>query len=220
MRYLAILFALLLTLTPGHAFADVERGDRGTEVTEVQTILKNFGYTVKVDGVFGPQTEKAVRSWQKSNGLTVDGIVGPVTLQSLRSATRLGNARQVTPLDPPPPLPGLNGLPFAPAGLSDCDEMKFYRQQAGLPDTFDALGWRESNCRNEDAVRTFCCYGYWQNYISSHLSRQSAYRVPIIEGCKVTGADDINSDVPLEKQKQACVTAVLYRISGLKPWAL
>lgn len=213
-RRIAILIALLLTLAPGHAFADVERGDRGSEVTEVQTILASFGYTVTVDGVFGPQTEKAVRSWQKSNGLRVDGIVGPVTLQSLRSATRMNNAH---PVDPPDPT-GLNGLPFAPEGLSNCDEMSFYRQQAGLPDKFDALGYRESRCRNEDGVRTFCCYGYWQNYISSHLSRYSAYRQKIIDVCQVRGADDINSDNPLEKQKQACVTAVVYSISGYAPW--
>lgn len=205
----AVLLALLFSLLPGHALAQVERGDRGAEVTEVQTILSGFGYTVSVDGVFGAQTEKAVRSWQKSNGLQVDGVVGPATIASLRSATRLNNAHQVT---------GLNGLPFAPEGLSNCDEMNFYRGQAGLPDEFAALGWRESNCRNEDSVRTFCCYGYWQNYISSHLSRHSAYRQRIIDQCQVTGADDINSDDPLEKQKQACVTAVVYSISGLSPW--
>jgi hypothetical protein len=211
MRRLVVLFALLLTLLPGHAFADVERGDRGSEVTEVQTILKGYGYTVVVDGTFGPQTEKAVRSWQKSNGLVVDGIVGPATLASLRGAVRVGNAQVVT---------GLNGLPFAPAGLSPCDEMSFYRQQAGLPDVFDALGWRESNCNNREGAKynTWCCYGYWQNFISSHLSRHSAYRVPIIEKCQVTGVEDINSDVPLDKQKQACVTFILYSISGLTPW--
>jgi hypothetical protein len=98
--------------------------------------------------------------------------------------------------------------------------MTFYRQQAGLPDVFDSLGYRESRCRNEDSVRTFCCYGYFQNYISSHLSRQSAYRDRIITECQVHGADDINSDNPLEKQKSACVTAVVYSISGLRPWAL
>ena len=187
------------------------RGDTGAEVTEVQTILEGFGYSIAIDGVYGPQTEKAVRSWQRSNGLQVDGVAGPVTLASLRSAVRVGNAQAVG---------GLNGLPFAPQGLSDCDEMRFYREQAGLPDTFDALGYRESRCRNEDSVRTFCCYGYWQNYISSHLSRSSAYRQRIIETCQVDGADDINSDTGLDKQRQACVTAVVYSISGLSPWAL
>lgn len=208
-----VVILLALAFITGYSFdaLAVGRGDTGAEVTEVQTLLKEFGYTVKVDGKYGPQTERAVRSWQKSNGLTVDGIAGPVTLGSLRGASRVGNATAVG---------GLNGLPFAPEGLSDCDEMKFYREQVGLPDVFDRLGWRESNCRNEDGVRTFCCYGYWQNYISSHLSKYSQYRTRIIEECKVSGKDDINSDVPLEKQKQACVTKVLYDISGLKPWAL
>lgn len=210
-RRIAVLIALLLTLTPGHALADVERGDRGAEVTEVQTILAGFGYTVKVDGIFGPQTEKAVRSWQKSNGLAVDGIVGPATMATLRGATRLNNAQPVG-------VGGLNGLPFAPDGLSGCDEMTFYRKQWGLPDRFDGIGWRESNCKNNVVSRIGCCYGYWQNYISSHLSRQSAYRQRIIDECKVTGSADIYGLDPLQKQKQACVTAVVFQISGYSPW--
>jgi peptidoglycan hydrolase-like protein with peptidoglycan-binding domain len=208
MKAFVAVLALGVLLAPEQVHA-TGRGDHGPQVVEVQTMLADFGYTVTVDGVYGPQTEKAVRSWQRSNGLRVDGIAGPVTVASLRAAVRVGNAH---------PVGGLNGLPFAPDGLSDCDEMRFYRVQAGLPDVFDGLGWRESNCRNEDGVRTFCCYGYWQNYITSHLSRQSAYRQPIIERCQVSGADDINSDVPLDKQRQACVTAVVYSISGLSPW--
>jgi hypothetical protein len=220
-KIIALLAAVVMFI-PSYAGADdsVRRGDSGPVVTEVQTILASFKYTVTIDGKFGPETERAVVAWQKSNGLLADAIVGPVTLQSLRSARRIGNATQVTPTLPPPPPTGLNGLPFAPAGLSDCDDIRFYREQAGLPDVFDALAYRESRCRNEDSVRTFCCYGAWQNYISSHLSRQSAYRERIINECQVRGADDINSDNPLEKQKSACVTAVVYSISGLRPWAL
>lgn len=102
MTRLVVLLAVVVALVPGHAVADTSRGDRGPVVTEIQTILHGYGYTVAVDGVFGPQTERAVRSWQRSNGLEVDGVVGPVTLASLRGATRVGNARQVTPLVPPP----------------------------------------------------------------------------------------------------------------------
>lgn len=99
------LLAVMLVLTPSVALADVNLGDGGSEVREVQSMLHDFGYTVAVDGTFGPQTDKAVRSWQRSNGLEVDGIVGPATLASLRIASRKGNAQQVTPTQPPPQPP-------------------------------------------------------------------------------------------------------------------
>jgi peptidoglycan hydrolase-like protein with peptidoglycan-binding domain len=40
---------------------------------------------IGVDGIYGPQTEEAVRSFQSSHGLAVDGIVGPATIAALRS---------------------------------------------------------------------------------------------------------------------------------------
>lgn len=49
-------------------------GSKGEKVKLVQQFLK-----VLVDGDFGPGTEKAVKQWQKLNGLVVDGIVGPST---------------------------------------------------------------------------------------------------------------------------------------------
>ena len=66
----------------------LHRGDRGRAVVALQTSLSSYGYTVTVDGRFGPQTERAVRHWQKANGLDVDGIAGPATLATF-PATRL-----------------------------------------------------------------------------------------------------------------------------------
>ena len=62
-------------------------GDSGTDVAEVQRMLKKLGYyRNKVDGKFGPRTEQAVRSFQSDKGLPVDGIVGPQTIFELQVA--------------------------------------------------------------------------------------------------------------------------------------
>jgi peptidoglycan hydrolase-like protein with peptidoglycan-binding domain len=40
---------------------------------------------VQIDGIFGPQTEQAVRGFQDALDITVDGVVGPVTWRALVS---------------------------------------------------------------------------------------------------------------------------------------
>lgn len=65
-------------------------GDRGTEVSLLQTRLSELGYLEgDIDGIFGPQTEAAVERFQEENGLDVDGIVGPNTWQSLDAEPQL-----------------------------------------------------------------------------------------------------------------------------------
>ena len=68
-----------------NAWADVyKKGSSGATVTEIQTRLKNWGYySGSVDGIFGSQTEQAVRFFQRKNGLAVDGVVGNATLAAL-----------------------------------------------------------------------------------------------------------------------------------------
>ena len=59
-------------------------GSRGDEVTQIQTKLKRWGYyTGSIDGIYGTQTQKAVRYFQSKNGLTVDGIAGKNTLTAM-----------------------------------------------------------------------------------------------------------------------------------------
>jgi peptidoglycan hydrolase-like protein with peptidoglycan-binding domain len=50
---------------------------------QVEMLQEALG--VGVDGIYGPETEEAVRSFQAGKGLTVDGIVGPATIAALRS---------------------------------------------------------------------------------------------------------------------------------------
>ncbi len=59
-------------------------GSRGSEVTQIQTKLKRWGYYKgNIDGIYGSQTVEAVKYFQRKNGLSVDGIAGPKTLQAM-----------------------------------------------------------------------------------------------------------------------------------------
>jgi peptidoglycan hydrolase-like protein with peptidoglycan-binding domain len=60
----------------------------GSEGRQVQLLQAALG-GITVDGIFGPETEAAVRAFQAANGLAVDGIAGPQTTAALRgSGTR------------------------------------------------------------------------------------------------------------------------------------
>jgi len=60
----------------------LRKGSKGSEVAKLQTFLK-----IGSDGDFGPNTEKAVKSWQSANGLYPDGVVGPLTWDAMGIAT-------------------------------------------------------------------------------------------------------------------------------------
>ena len=63
----------------------LRKGDRGEAVKELQRLLNKYGYLLQVDGIWGPQTDSAVRGFQYRAGLVVDGIVGPKTWGKLMS---------------------------------------------------------------------------------------------------------------------------------------
>ncbi|MGR8965725.1 N-acetylmuramidase domain-containing protein [Rhizobium leguminosarum] len=54
-------------------------GMSGVEISQLQEQLRKLGYTVNVDGDFGPATKQAVKKFQEDHSLLADGIAGPLT---------------------------------------------------------------------------------------------------------------------------------------------
>lgn len=63
----------------------LRKGDRGDEVKAMQQALADKGYDIAVDSIFGPGTEKVLRSFQRACRLFPDGICGPKTWAMLLS---------------------------------------------------------------------------------------------------------------------------------------
>ncbi|HKH90435.1 MAG TPA: N-acetylmuramoyl-L-alanine amidase [Gemmatimonadaceae bacterium] len=68
----------------GQARPTLRRGDTGELVIELRRKLNIPG----TDGTFGPQTEAAVRAFQREHGMVPDGIVGPKTWTRLDESVR------------------------------------------------------------------------------------------------------------------------------------
>lgn len=59
-------------------------GMSGSDVMEIQAMLRKLGYSVGVDGFFGPQTRAAVMEFQREYGLYPDGVIGSGTYNVMR----------------------------------------------------------------------------------------------------------------------------------------
>jgi peptidoglycan hydrolase-like protein with peptidoglycan-binding domain len=91
----AAAFLLGSTLRPGAS---------GAGVSALQRALRSLGYSVTVDGAFGPRTDGAVRQFQSRSGLGADGVVGPQTKAAIAAA--LGGRPSPSPMPTPPqPVP-------------------------------------------------------------------------------------------------------------------
>ncbi len=87
-KILIVLFITIILILCGIIYTTVDavskNGSSGDEVKKIQEKLSELGfYTGDIDGIFGNETEEAVKDFQKSEGLTIDGIVGNNTLESL-----------------------------------------------------------------------------------------------------------------------------------------
>lgn len=79
------------------SYALSKMGSTGDEVKRVQKKLKELGYYKdNVDGIYGRNTQSAVKAFQKNCGITADGVAGPKTLLYLGLGTSSGSTANNT----------------------------------------------------------------------------------------------------------------------------
>lgn len=200
MRRLAAMFVLIgMLLPPAGARADEHRtvvraGDRGQAVVEVQFVLVSHGYVLAADGIFGPRTERAVRHWQRANGLRADGIVGSITWRSLTSSVPATVVR--TPVPPSAPS-------RAPAGDVEAIIRDVWPDH--LEDEAVRIAKRES--RLIPTVRNACCFGLFQIYFTVHRGWLAVLGIT-------------SSSQLFDARTNATAALALYQRNGWAPWAL
>jgi peptidoglycan hydrolase-like protein with peptidoglycan-binding domain len=154
--------------------------------------LHRFGYTINTPA----RAERAIRHWQRANGLTVDGIVGPAVLASL-GLDRLPPTASVPAvrLDPPP----------APAA----DTVEGIIRDVWPDDLEDhalAIATRES--RLVPTARNACCFGLFQIHWRAH-------HLWLTSDLGITQPAEL-----LDARTNAQAAFALYQLDGWAPWAL
>lgn len=73
----------------------VKKGSSGDAVKQLQEWLNQLGYDCgRPDGIFGTQTEFAVKKFQVNHGLKADGIVGALTWNEIEKELGIGGDEQ------------------------------------------------------------------------------------------------------------------------------
>ena len=82
----------------------IKKLSSGPLVTRLQNLLAERGFNPgSADGIFGDNTDSAVKQFQQANSLSVDGVVGPNTWKALCASSP--NPLPIPPIPPVPPNP-------------------------------------------------------------------------------------------------------------------
>jgi peptidoglycan hydrolase-like protein with peptidoglycan-binding domain len=177
------------------------RGARGAEVEKAQQLL---GLPRKAqDGVFGPQTERAVRDFQSAHGLNDDGVIGRHTLEALtRTGGRPASTTATTATAAHLPIVGYdtayeNGRNIGRIALTEIEG-----KRVSLPTAKAYLAMREAARR--DGVELQVVSGFRDNAKQAYLYNGFVNRRPGFNPANPPGysnhqngrALDLNTDGP------------------------
>lgn len=86
-----VLFLVIVSFLSGAVLAEgelpvLEKGMTGSGVEELQSLLRNLGYNIEVDGHFGEDTQSALQAFQASFFLDSDGVADEETWEMLQES--------------------------------------------------------------------------------------------------------------------------------------
>ncbi len=182
-------------VTPSPTPQSLQIGFTGSdEVRQLQKRLKELGYlSGNADGDFGPATEKAVKEFQKANGLTADGKAGKKTLEKLYSSSAISYAQAHATPKPTQRSQGTATpkVTAKPRATATPDLSKEYYLQLGskgkrvttLQNRLISLGWLGGKATGtydeatELAVRAFQrkTSGLWEDGVAGPGTLQAIY---------------------------------------------
>jgi peptidoglycan hydrolase-like protein with peptidoglycan-binding domain len=148
--------------------------------------LAQFGYSIDTPA----RAARAIRHWQKVNGLVVDGIVGPQTLASLG----LDGAQATTPatrVDPPLPRSVEQIIRDAWPDDSEDEAVRIATRESRLVPT----------------ARNACCYGIFQIHWLAHRAW--------LAGMGITSPSQL-----LDAETNVAAALALFSQAGWSPWRL
>lgn len=164
----------LMLLSDNAEYNSISIGASGDDVTRIQERLKELKYLSKVTGYFGEDTNSALKSFQKQNGLTVDGKFGAQT-----NAKLFSDSAKKAPAVSRPSKGGSSGGGKKPSDPGSSNS-------AGV-EAFIAAARSKLGCRyvlGAKGPNQFDCSGlvYWalnkagvkQGYMTSHAWRSTS----------------------------------------------
>lgn len=153
---------------------NLSTGSKGEDVKKLQAALIDAGYNVGstgADGVFGKNTQAAVKQYQKDNGLVVDGIAGKNTQGSLYGTNKGGtkkpeDTQPTTPTETAPTVTPDGTKPIAYGNLTDEGAAAY---QNIISQAWDTLEQMKANKPGE--YQYGADYDIANNYLNQYQNR-------------------------------------------------
>ena len=158
----------------------LQKGSKGDKVRQLQSLLKaHFDETLKVDGDFGPITEKTVKQFQAKHKLKVDGLVGPAgeTMLKLLELNQAKTVPAVVEIVEEPEQPKQVPKPYKVVPKPQGERYQTMKPVTGsnaTADRYEALELLEAY-RNIDPIEVV--QAFYRRYLERYPSHQEVFDV-------------------------------------------